>query len=197
MSFDPTDFIEINPSPKKFIQTANGALMTVNGCRKIQIGEIKLPNCLFIPELNYKLLLINHLTKCLPYSVLITSGVCHVHENQTGKTIWNGTNRDGLYFLQLGSPQGNATLARESLEHQLWVWHRRLGHPSFSYLKFLFPSLTKNISSFNCESCVLAKSHKHSYLSSTSHNREPFALIHTDVWGPSPNSTPFLAMHSL
>ena len=44
---------------------------------------------------------------------------------------------------------------------EIWLWHRRLGHPSFSYLKKLFPSLFHkcNISNFLCETYVKAKSH--------------------------------------
>ena len=37
----------------------------------------------------------------------------------------------------------------------------------------------------NCESCVLAKSHKHSYTPSLTHSIKPFVLIHSDVWGPA------------
>ena len=35
--------------------------------------------------------------------------------------------------------------------------HRKLGHPSFWYLKHLFPSLFPNNDSFCCEVCQLAK----------------------------------------
>ena len=41
--------------------------------------------------------------------------------------------------------------------------------------------------SLDCDSCVLAKSHKHSYLPSLSHATKPFVLIHSDVWGHAPN----------
>ena len=160
--------------------------MAVKGSEIIQIGKIELPNCLFIPELNYKLLSISHLTKFLPYSVLITSSLCHVQELQ--------------WYWARGSLLSSArTLSRKCNTCLPIIRASALGaasparSPSLSYLKLLFPSLTKNISSFDCESCVLSKSHKHSYLSSTSHNKEPFALIHTDVWGPLLLITP-LAM---
>ena len=38
---------------------------------------------------------------------------------------------------------------------------RHLGHPSLAYLKHLFPSLKNVVLSLDCETCVLAKSHKH------------------------------------
>ena len=58
-----------------------------------------------------------------------------------------------------------ACLANEHIQDkkkkEIWLWHRRLGHPYFGYLKKLFPSLFHkcNISDFLCETCVKAKSH--------------------------------------
>ena len=83
---------------------------------------------------------------------------------------------------------GHTSLARGFPDHQLWTWHRRLGHPSLGYLKHLFPSLAKNTVVLDCEACVLTKSHKHSYSPSFHHSSEPFVLIHSDVWGPTPES---------
>uniref|UniRef100_A0A803M8T8 GAG-pre-integrase domain-containing protein n=1 Tax=Chenopodium quinoa TaxID=63459 RepID=A0A803M8T8_CHEQI len=109
-----------------------------------------------------------------------------VQEAQTGRIIGSGTERGGLYFLDEATQHGNALLAHGSPEYQLWMWHRRLGHPSVGYLKRLFPSF-KNIDvTLDCESCALAKSHKHTYSPSLTHAIKPFMLIHSDVWGPAP-----------
>jgi transposase InsO family protein len=72
-----------------------------------------------------------------------------------------------------------------------WLWHRRLGHPSFSYLQRLFPSLFNkcNISDFLCETCVMAKCHRTVFPSNKTRAIVPFSLVHTDVWGPAPHST--------
>ena len=43
--------------------------------------------------------------------------------------------------------------------------------------------------SLDCESCLLAKIHRHTYTSSSSHSDELFMLIHSDVWGLVPNAT--------
>ena len=76
-------------------------------------------------------------------------------------------------------------------ERQIWLWHRRLGHPSFGYMKHLFPDLFSHVSNHDlkCETCIFAKSHRVTYLLSMSKSDVPFALIHSDVWGPSPIST--------
>ena len=74
---------------------------------------------------------------------------------------------------------------------QIWLWHRQLDHPSFGYLKHLLPSLFSDfsISDFQCETCILAKSHRTIYSLHNNKSDVPFSLIHYDVWGPSPKST--------
>lgn len=63
----------------------------------------------------------------------------------THVTIGHGKWRGGLYSLTVSSPpraahtHGPSSQARN--QHQIWLWHRRLGHPSFGYLQRLFPSL--------------------------------------------------------
>ena len=74
---------------------------------------------------------------------------------------------------------------------QIILWHNRLGHPSFSYLKYLFPYLFKGVvcDSLFCETCFLAKSHRSVYKSRPYLASKPFYLIHSDVWGPSKIAT--------
>ena len=67
------------------------------------------------------------------------------------------------------------------------LWQHRLGHPSFPYLKQLFPSLfiDKNVNSFVCEICQFAKHTRVSYPIQPYKPSNPFTLIHSDIWGPS------------
>ena len=73
-------------------------------------------------------------------------------------------------------------------ERQIWLWHNRLGYPSFRYLRCLFPDLfTKfNESDFKCESCIQAKSHWVPYSISLNKCDTSFLIVHSDVWGPAP-----------
>ena len=63
--------------------------------------------------------------------------------------------------------------------------HAQLGHPSLATLKLLMPSLSK-LSSLLYKSCQLGK-HVRSTFQSRVIGRasSPFALVHSDVWGPS------------
>jgi len=74
---------------------------------------------------------------------------------------------------------------------EIWLWHRRFGHPSFGYLKKLFPSLFHkcNICDFICETCAMATSHRVVFPLNNKKIDFPFSLINTDVWGPVPQFT--------
>jgi hypothetical protein len=41
--------------------------------------------------------------------------------------------------------------------HQILLWHQRLGHPSFGYMKHLFHELFVNMSDSNlkCDTCII------------------------------------------
>jgi len=67
---------------------------------------------------------------------------------------------------------------------EIWLWNKRLGHPSFGYLKKLFPSLFHkcNISDFICETCVMAKSHRVVFPLNNKKIDFPFSLI-TQMFG--------------
>ena len=66
-----------------------------------------------------------------------------------------------------------------------------MGHASFGYLNKLFPSLFVkfDVSSFRCDVCELAKSHRASFPLSLNKSPVPFMVIHYDVWGPSKVTT--------
>ncbi|RVW67261.1 Retrovirus-related Pol polyprotein from transposon TNT 1-94 [Vitis vinifera] len=71
------------------------------------------------------------------------------------------------------------------------LWHRRLGHMSEKGMKMLLskgklPEL-KSIDFDMCESCILGKQKKVSFLKTgRTPKAEKLELVHTDLWGPSP-----------
>ena len=104
---------------------------------------------------------------------------------------------DNLYYFddnrfENKQAQGFIGSVRSILVHdQIMLWHNRLRHPSLFYLKHLFPDLFKGLdcTSFDCETCFLAKSHCNSYKIKLYCASKPFYLIHSDVWGPSKITT--------
>ena len=154
--------------------------------------QLNLKKCLYIPSLSYKLLSVSQVTRELDCVVLMYSQFCLLQDIHTKEIIGRGTEHNGLYYVDEVTHQGSVLLAHGTVDRQVWLWHRRLGHQSLSYLKFLFPNLFKNNNvHLSCETCVLAKSHRASFPSNNTRVSIPFSLIHSDVWGPAPHSTGF------
>ena len=80
-----------------------------------------------------------------------------------------------------------------SSNSEILLWHKRLGHPSFSYLRRLYPSLIINNEKLvlQCEHCILAKQTHNTYLTHPHTPFKPFYLIHNDIWGPTRISSLF------
>ena len=78
---------------------------------------------------------------------------------------------------------GCAHLTHGSSKQQICLWHRRLGHLSFSYMKHLFHTLLTTLSpaDFRCETCILAKNHHVNFPLSSNKSHVPFDLFHSDV----------------
>ncbi|CAN1141377.1 Retrovirus-related Pol polyprotein from transposon TNT 1-94 [Linum perenne] len=80
-----------------------------------------------------------------------------------------------------------ATNSTDSIDSQVMLWHNRLEHPSFGYLERLLPKLFQNKSfkDFQCETCQLAKHTRSVYSGVNYRPTQPFAIIHSDIWGPT------------
>ena len=111
-------------------------------------------------------------------------------DQNSRKKIGSAKLIDGLYYFDgvfsNKRAQGLSSVSSLSIYKQITFWRLRLVHPSFLYLKHLFPTLFKGLdcSSFYCESCYLSKSHRTTYYPKPYVPSKPFYLIHSDVWGP-------------
>ncbi|CAN1188688.1 Retrovirus-related Pol polyprotein from transposon TNT 1-94 [Linum perenne] len=115
---------------------------------------------------------------------------------ETGRILGCGEVCDGLYVLK-GSDQvevpprddqkhANIVASLDSFDNKVFLWHFRLGHPSFLYLERLFPELFINqrANQFQCEVCQLAKHTRTVYSGLKYQPTKPFAVVHSDIWGP-------------
>lgn len=107
------------------------------------------------------------------------------------KMIGNANEYNGLYYLESNfSNKGymadsSSCLSTMSCE-DFMLWLCRLDHPSFDYMKLLFlNSMNKMKFDFQCDICPFAKQTRTSYLSTPNVPSKTFALINSDVWGPS------------
>ncbi|RVW31691.1 Retrovirus-related Pol polyprotein from transposon TNT 1-94 [Vitis vinifera] len=103
------------------------------------------------------------------------------------RVLARGKKTGTLYMTSC--PRDTIAVADASTDTSLW--HRRLGHMSEKGMKMLLskgklPEL-KSIDFDMCESCILGKQKKVSFLKTgRTPKAEKLELVHTDLWGPSP-----------
>ena len=169
MTFDSRQVSPLRPSLQKIVSTANGNTTPVIGEGSLTLTDtLNLDSVLVVPSLDYNLLSVSQITTALSCIVIFWLEFCVIKDIQTRQTIGCGIKRGKLYYLDLQSKDSNklqqALMADgsegEKKKSEIWLWHRRLGHASFGYLKKLFPSLfaKSDISGFRCDICELAKS---------------------------------------
>ncbi|KAK0590635.1 hypothetical protein LWI29_029723 [Acer saccharum] len=200
MTCDRYRFSHLSPKcSKTTIINANDVSSPVIGVGTVPLSPtLAIKDVLFVPSLNCNLLFVNQLTNSHNCVALFfpTHRVQNIH---TKEKIGSGRQNEGLYYLEDGfqhsNREGQAHLVNEDLVNkkndEIWLWHRILGHPSFGYIRRLFPSLFNgcNFSYFICETCVMAKSHRTIFHLSDNKANLPFSLFHSDAWGPAPIQT--------
>ena len=124
-------------------------------------NNLVLKSVLHVPNLSCNLLSISKLTSDCNCSVQFFDRHCVFQDLQSGRAIGNAKLVDGLYYFddatiktRQGQVASNGVIST-SITNQIMLWHYRLGHPSFAYLKLLFPALFKNLNpiNFQCEVC--------------------------------------------
>ncbi|KAK2988104.1 hypothetical protein RJ640_023853 [Escallonia rubra] len=196
MTFDSRQVSTLKQSSQKFVTTANGTPAPIVGEGHLPLtSNMNLDSVLVVPSLDYNLLPVSQITTALFCVVIFWPNFCVFKDIHTKQMIGCGVRRGKLYYLDLVSKSSDklrrALMVNDSegemQKSEIWFWHRCLGHASFGYLKKLFPSLfTKcDVSSFQCEVCELAKSHRVSFPLALNKSPDPFMIIHSDVWGPS------------
>ena len=180
-------------SYKYIISSANGTSLSVNGEGSVIFTEnISLDSVLVVPTLNYNLLSVAQITLALQCIIIFWPNLCVFKDIRTRKTIGYGTKRGKLYYLDL-TPATCRRLAqafsmnKSAANSEIWLWHKRLGHPSFGYLNKLMPKLFVQLpdTNFKCDVCELAKSHWVPFQISMNKSPTPFMVVHSDVWGPT------------
>ncbi|KAI5324577.1 hypothetical protein L3X38_033650 [Prunus dulcis] len=183
------------PSSQTHITSANGTTSQVMGEGSLSLtSSLSLDHVLVVPSLDYDLLSVPQIIDSLNCTVCFWPLYCLFQDLLTRTVIGCGTRRGKLYYLDLTEDsssrlsQTHHVKGDESIRmKKIWLWHRRLGHASFGYLKLLFPDLFSQFaeSDFHCETCILAKSHRISYPLRLNKSSLPFMIVHSDVWGPS------------
>ncbi|CAN1342642.1 Retrovirus-related Pol polyprotein from transposon TNT 1-94 [Linum perenne] len=214
MSGDASIFRSYTPIHDHSVEVANGERLPVAGIGTISTGAINLPSTLHVPQLVPNLISVGQLTES-GCDILFGSNGCLIQDRMTKRTLGLGSKRGRNYHLaslelrrqidgrkqidasssdSLSNSHCSSYLVKLSSE-QLWhLWHSRLGHPNSSRLLGMFRKQLLPVNDFvakqfqipSCLPCIEAKIVALPFYSSTTEIHDAFALIHTDVWGPSP-----------
>ena len=178
------------------IVVANGSMCKAAGRGDMKSSGLKLNSVLYVPNLKCNLLSVSKITNDLNCSVTFFPSCCKIQDLTSGRTIGNAEEKNGLYYLsEIDLPLKSKSPIALSIfsDSNVQLWHNQLGHPSFSYLKYLLTEffINKDPSLFHCDYCVLAKQSQVQYSPQPYKPSKPFHLIHSDVWDPSrvPNLT--------
>ncbi|GJU66617.1 putative RNA-directed DNA polymerase [Tanacetum coccineum] len=182
-------------SPKRInICTANGSTTPITGEGSVKISNsLDLNSVLVVPSLSANLLSVSQITKALNCYVIFWPNNCVFQDMTTHQILGYGTRWGRLYYLEENHQiQAHHTRISQANKSMAWLWHLRLGHLSFNYLRKLKPNLFLNImdSDFKCDTCELAKNKRISYVPSFNKTSVPFMTIHSNVRGSARIPTP-------
>ena len=169
-------------SDNLIVRIADGSLSKVAGTSSVVIlKNLTLDSVFLVPNLDCNLLSINKLThekNCVTKFFLISLWILGFEFGEDNWQCWGMFRTLCSQGLQLSS----RTTSKDSLWKKILfqflfqimiLWHYRLGHPSFKYLKHLFRSLFNKYSKeFQCEVCQLSKHVRSSY------PLQPYKLSH-------------------
>ena len=171
------------------VYLADGTALDVVGIRDVRIllsnGSVwLLEKVQHIPDLRRNLICVGQ-PNDERHAILFVGGTCKVTK---GAKVLACGRKTGTQYIT-SSPKDTIVATEASTDTSLW--HHKLGHMSKKGMKMLLskgelPEL-KSIDFDMCESCILGKQKKVSFLKTDRTTKaEKLDLVHTDLWGPSP-----------
>ena len=170
----------LTPVKNHWVKLPNGNCTPVTHIGTVVFSShFVLHNVLCVPIFYLNLISVSKLAYDSFYITIFLRQVCFIQDLRPGKTIGTGTEKEGLYCLNLSR---KATCnAVSTISDNLW--HQRLGHPS-TKTSSLFPFFfNKSCIPSSCSICPLAKLTRQPFPLSTTRSAACFDLIHIDIWG--------------
>lgn len=152
-----------------------------------QTRALKLNRVLCVPNINKNLVSVYRLCNANKVSMEFFPASFQVKDLSTGVPLLQGQTNGELYEWPVDPSQAVALTATTTSKNTMSFWHSRLGHPSFSILNNVVSKLSPPI--FNtskhlifCSDCMINKSHKLPFATSSIVSTRPLEIIFTDLW---------------
>jgi transposase InsO family protein len=207
MCGDKSQFISLSLQENQKVQLATEDMVQVRGKGIVKlkihsdqnIGQLKLQNVLYVPEIQNNLLSVSKMTDW-NIRVIFEKDKARAVNNK-GEIVLRAKKIGNLYVLQNLISNLHVTRDRVGMsceKENSMVWHFRLGHLNFKDVKKLKDdemvrdlSLGKMDKEITCETCIKGKQTRLPFPKSTENSkRELLELIHTDICGPMRVTSP-------
>ncbi|KAL0446187.1 UNVERIFIED_CONTAM: Retrovirus-related Pol polyprotein from transposon RE1 [Sesamum latifolium] len=155
-------------------------------------NNLTLTNVLYVPNFRYNLLSVSKTCQSSHISFTFFPSHCLIQDLKSNKTIGVGRQLDSLYVIDRSSfnssfiqqysvPKPPRHLCNLSASGMSSLWHKRLGHPSFTVLKHIVP-LHASETLEHCDICPLSKQEHLPFHPCGIQSNACFELIHLDFF---------------
>ncbi|CAJ2666701.1 unnamed protein product [Trifolium pratense] len=195
MTGDSTLFSSYSPCAGNHkIKITDGSFSAIAGKGSVVLSpSLTLKDVLYVPNLSCSLMSVSKLAQDRNCQTNFFRTHCVFQDLNSGKMIGSAKESGGLYYFDI-EPESQlpskpisscfeSFLVLNNNNDDVMLWHSRLGHPSFPYLKHLFPELFRNkdLSLFKCEACEFAKHQRSHFPLQPYKPSKPFSVIHSDA----------------
>ncbi|EOY32548.1 Uncharacterized protein TCM_040529 [Theobroma cacao] len=184
------NFLDLNKAYKSTVEIGDGNLLKIEGRGTIGITTKKgiktIANVCFAPEVTQNLLSVGQLVK-EKNSLLFKDELCTIFD-PSGREIATVKMRNKCFPLDLNEA---GHMAYKCVSNEARLWHRRLGHINYQFIKNMgslnlvndMPVITEVEKT--CEVCLQGKQSRHPFpKQSQTRATNRLQLIHTDICGP-------------
>eukprot|EP00253_Pinus_taeda_P033110 PITA_33110 len=178
---------------EKKVSFGNDTPAFIKGKGSVRLKEkVKAGNVMYVDGLKHNLLSVSQMCD-QGTEVIFRSNGCIVRELDIGKTVIRGIRTPNNLYVLKGEQQ-QCYLSKND-EH--WLWHRRLGHLSFSHIRKAckcqairdLPDI-KIPDNTICKSCQFGKQTRTNFPEKEGLASRPLELVHTDICGPTRKRSP-------
>lgn len=184
MTKDNYDLKNAKLPTTKEVRVANNETIKIDrvGDLKCKIGQestaITLSDVHYIPKLCVNLLSISQIVK-KGFNVIFDMSGVRIYGQNNKNLIASGKLIDGLFYMNIELSE-NAYVSVASKSDDI-LWHRRLGHTSYSTLKMVLDIKQPDM---QCIVCAKGKHSRKPFNEKGTRATELLQIIHSDVCGP-------------